>query len=104
MAVVAGYFLIGQERDLAAVRAKLQVAPDQFSAERRGEDGLRIVAVPRRDRFHLVTFLLRAVTGFVDSAKAAVPDHNAAPLLAGGNETVDDCGHDVAVSGEQFAA
>src|SRR5205085_8385898 len=104
MAVVAGYFLIGQERDLAAVRAKLEVAPDQFSAERRGEDGLRIVAVSRRDRFHLVTFLLRAVTGFVDSAKAAVPDNDAAPLLAGGDKTVDDRVHDVAVRREQFAA
>jgi hypothetical protein len=104
MAVVTRRFLVGKQRDHAAIGAKFEIAPDQSSAEWRAENRLGIVALAGRDRFHLVTFLVRPIAGFVDATEAAVPNDDAIARMPRGNETVDDGVHNVAMSGKQFAA
>ncbi len=104
MAFVAGLFLIGKQRDGASISPELEVAPDQFPGERRGEDCFRIVAISGRDRLHLIALGAGPVTRVFHSSETAIPNDNAAARMPRRDQAIDDGVDHIAMGGEKLAA
>ena len=84
MADVAGVFDIRKRDALAFIAHVIEIAPDQFSEERRTDCCLRIVPQPRPDCSQFETVAL-FVTGAFRSFERTVPNNDAAARMAHGH-------------------
>ena len=68
MTYAAGVFRFGKQGHFPFGAFVIEIAPDEFSDERRAQHCFGIVTVARRNRLHLITVRLRSITRLGNSA------------------------------------